>query len=815
MRLALFPGGLAFLLSLGAWALAGEGAGETRVESLDLFDAASPDGARAAWQPMVGTAPVSLAKAKNRIALKMPCNFRGTRFDRASWDRTRTLDLRDAVGLRFQCTCPDISPVARFSIYFESGKGWYAGSFSPPGKAAWGTVTVKKCETGIEGDPKGWGKITRIRISAWRGADKDTVLYLARAERISVLAPVAVVRGESGARASSEERKSVCTFAERAAGNLERVGAGSRFLSDLDLPGMPLKGVRLLILPHNPSMPDKVCKRIIRFLEEGGKLLAFYSLPSALRPIAGVEGGRYVRQAYPGHFSFLRLTPGVLRGAPARVKQRSWNILDYRAREGRSRVAAVWLNEKGEPTGHAALLVSRNCILMTHVLLPDDPEKKRRLLLAMVGHFVPEVWKTAVAKSLDRIGAFGPFAGFAEAEREILRECGEDEEDRERVSRAKALRDRAQKMASEGNFEEALKTSERARAALIAAYCATRKSREGEHRAFWCHSAFGVQGMTWDEAIRLLSENGFTAILPNMLWGGVAFFDSKVLPVAPEVKERGDQIRLCLEACRKYGIACHVWKVNWNMGSRTPSAFKDRMHKAGRTQVSFEGKAQPRWLCPSHPDNQSLEIEAMLEVARRYDVAGIHFDYIRYPGSQHCYCSTCRERFEGILGTRIVKWPQALRGDRAMMERWLAFRRGNITKVVEAVSRAARKAKPGIRISAAVFANWAGDRDRIGQDWKLWCEKGYLDFVCPMDYTADNARFENWVALQRKWAGPVPCYPGIGLSTWRGSDGVCRVIDQIGITRGLKTGGFTVFELGEREVQEVLPLLGLGITRKP
>ena len=28
------------------------------------------------------------------------------------------------------------------------------------------------------------------------------------------------------------------------------------------------------------------------------------------------------------------------------------------------------------------------------------------------------------------------------------------------------------------------------------------------------------------------------------------------------------------------------------------------------------------------------------------EVDGIHFDYIRYPGPDHCFCAPCRERFE-------------------------------------------------------------------------------------------------------------------------------------------------------------------------
>ena len=39
----------------------------------------------------------------------------------------------------------------------------------------------------------------------------------------------------------------------------------------------------------------------------------------------------------------------------------------------------------------------------------------------------------------------------------------------------------------------------------------------------------------------------------------------------------------------------------------------------------------------------------MLEVARKYPVDGLHFDYIRYPGRDKCYCDGCRERFEAEI----------------------------------------------------------------------------------------------------------------------------------------------------------------------
>jgi uncharacterized lipoprotein YddW (UPF0748 family) len=346
---------------------------------------------------------------------------------------------------------------------------------------------------------------------------------------------------------------------------------------------------------------------------------------------------------------------------------------------------------------------------------------------------------------------------------------------------------------------------------MLRAWCLSQPSQPGEHRAFWCHSAFGMAGKDWDESIKQLADSGFNAILPNMLWGGVAYYPSKVLPEYPELAEKGDQIAACLAACRKYGVKCHVWKVDWNMGSRTSKEFAAKMVAAKRVQVSDTGEVKDRWLCPSHPENQALEVAAMLEVARNYDVDGLHFDYIRYPGGHFCFCDGCRTRFEKRIGHKVANWPADVKTDKALRQQWLDFRRSNIDTVVRQVSEQARKIRPGIEISAAVFRNWPVDRDNVGQDWKLWCDRGWLDFLCPMDYTESNATFRNQVKAQLGYAGKVPVYPGIGLSCWRDPQDVVKLVEQIEITRRFKTGGFTIFNY-DASMEGVLPLVSLGTT---
>jgi uncharacterized lipoprotein YddW (UPF0748 family) len=100
----------------------------------------------------------------------------------------------------------------------------------------------------------------------------------------------------------------------------------------------------------------------------------------------------------------------------------------------------------------------------------------------------------------------------------------------------------------------------------------------------------------------------------------------------------------------------------------------------------------------------------------------------------------------------------------------------------------------------------------VGQDWKLWCDRGWLNFVCPMDYTSSQRQFENMVSRQLEWAGSVPCYPGIGASASTPPLGAKGVIDQIQTTRRYRTGGFVIFNYGVTEAGDLLPLLGLVAT---
>jgi uncharacterized lipoprotein YddW (UPF0748 family) len=350
-------------------------------------------------------------------------------------------------------------------------------------------------------------------------------------------------------------------------------------------------------------------------------------------------------------------------------------------------------------------------------------------------------------------------------------------------------------------------------------YCASIPSKTPEFRAWWEHAGLGAYHGDWDRTMKELSETGFNAVISNLLWGGSAHYASDVIPRSKKFEQYGDQVEQAIQAGKKYGIEVHAWQVCYRLAGSPPD-FIETMKKTGRIQKSFDGTTHDwdtnDWLCPSHPENIDLECQTFCELVRKYpDLAGIHFDYIRYPDENHCYCNGCRERFVKETGCDITDWTKDVRGNGIHATKYQQWRCDNITKLVERVHRETKQIRSTIKISAAVFSNYPGCRRSIGQDWQVWVEKGYLDFICPMDYTENLRHFENLIKQQQELINNrIPLYPGIGATATGINMTPDRVAVEIGIVRERNLSGFVIFNLDGRTINTIPPILKLGVTRK-
>jgi uncharacterized lipoprotein YddW (UPF0748 family) len=767
---------------------------------IDDFTYATSATARAAW---IASGGPYVTMATNGVwgeqqVMLLTCDF-ATRSSRCFWDRTVALNLASRPEFDLDVYANNPAAISSFTLYFKSGNGWY-GAAATIKQQGWQTLRFALGDFTTEGTPSGWDKIDGIRLSPWKGAQLNT--YLAVSQLRAYTPAVLLIRDTQ-----TTNPEIVQQTIDRHLTWLGGYNISCGVISRAGLEAGLARGSRLLILPYNETVSEAEMVQLESFVASGGKLMVYYLLPSRLPALLGVRQTGWTA----GDFAAWRFADPNIPGLPSRVLQTSWNITTA-VPDGtlRTRVTAKWENSLGQDTGKAAWLTGDHGFFMSHVLLGDDAYQKSYALLCLVGTILPEVWPMAATGEIGQIGKVGPYQTYGQAVDSIRQLAAPTlraplVEGELTAARNAQIASASALVAS--NYSQAIFSAQEARSHLRQAYSLCLKPVTPEFRAIWEHHATGPFPGNWTAGISALATNQITAIFPNMLWGGLAHYNSAFLPHSGDFTQYGDQITACVNAAHARGIQVHVWKVNWNLEG-APQSFINSMRAANRTQVSSSG-TNINWLCPSHPDNFALETNSMLEVVRNYDVDGIHFDYIRYPDSSSCYCSGCRTRFQAQSGRSLTNWPADVLASGTLRTAFLDWRRDQITRLVSAVYAGSKAIKPGVKISAAVFPDAASAYDDVGQDWRRWVTNGIVDFLCPMDYTTDLSGFTNLVTQQLGFVnGRVPIYPGIGAFVQETD----ATLSQVQATRSLKTGGFTLFELSPGSASGLLPALGLGAT---
>ena len=775
---------------------------------LDGFEYADAVAAGQIWEPQEGSPPVQVEPHADGMALKMFGNF-SQNDRRVVYDRNVKWDLSRWTRFSIDIAMPNPTAFANFTVYFRSTGGWYGRSFAVSGRG-WQTVELSRAEFRVEGQPAGWHDITGVRLSGWAGAQVDAFCMV---DDLKAYRDRIVVLTDAGASTSDAEARAAAQYASGVVSLLRECGVRAGAMTETELLKDDLQDISLIILAYNPHASEAASQRLAEYVGAGGKVIVFYSISPVLAAALGVRSLGHLRSEYQGQFSSIRLDTSAATGLPEQVGQASWNIVAVELAGNGARVVGKWFDRDGKDTGYPAVILSDTGAYMSHVLLPDDPQNKARMLLALVGRLAPEAWEAAGREAAQMPAQVGHVPGDAILEwlTQHYADSAANADGRKLLAQARDLVGQTSAAEAAGDHVRAMELATTRNQALQGAYARAHKARPGEFRACWEHSGQGAYAGDWDKTMRVLAEAGFNAVSPNSFWGGSALYTSEILPVSPVVAEKGDQILAAVEAGRKYGVEVHPWKVNFWLGRGTPPDFIDTMRAQGRLQVSIAGK-EGDWLCPSHPANQELEIASMVEVATKYDVDGVHFDYIRYPDGAHCYCQKCWRRFEEATGASIKNWPQDLR-DAGLQESWSRWRAEQITHIVRETERRVHAVRPECKISAAVFSSYPNCYYGVGQDWVRWAKEGYVDFLCPMDYTNSDYAFAARVIRQlQQVGGSVPVYPGIGACSSSSNLTADRVAGQIAIARNLGTDGFIIFNYTAALGNDVLPDLTTGIT---
>jgi uncharacterized lipoprotein YddW (UPF0748 family) len=163
------------------------------------------------------------------------------------------------------------------------------------------------------------------------------------------------------------------------------------------------------------------------------------------------------------------------------------------------------------------------------------------------------------------------------------------------------------------------------------------------------------------------------------------------------------------------------------------------------------------YTCPANRDAANYQYSLMADALKRYDIDGIHLDFIR-TGEDTCYCDICLAAYSRVTGNPEPEPGRVYDGT----PNWINWRINNITRLVARVGRACHRT--GRTASAAVFADYPLPRPLQSQNFIQWSVKGIVDEVIPMNYSLDHEivvaltrnHVANWEGSARLWEGLCP-----------------------------------------------------------
>ncbi len=271
---------------------------------------------------------------------------------------------------------------------------------------------------------------------------------------------------------------------------------------------------------------------------------------------------------------------------------------------------------------------------------------------------------------------------------------------------------------------------------------------------------------------------------PHALRGGSAFDPLAVLIQKAHDTNSGPRVEV-----HAWMVAYPIWRVEDGQPPQTNHVFRLHQDWLDQSNLCALNDGLEYHLDPGHPEVQTHIFNVAMEIVSRYDVDGLSFDYLRYPGRNWGYNPVSVARFNRLYGQTGQPAPDNTN--------WMQFRRDQVTALLRKIYLSATAIKPDIKISAAAVV-WApvprDDRDwtaRSGaysyvfQDWCGWMKEGILDINMPMLYLnhlspANKSLFSEWVefALAHSEDRHVVISPACYLNT------VASTIEQIRMARG-------------------------------
>ena len=171
-----------------------------------------------------------------------------------------------------------------------------------------------------------------------------------------------------------------------------------------------------------------------------------------------------------------------------------------------------------------------------------------------------------------------------------------------------------------------------------------------------------------------------------------------------------DALQFAIDECHRRGMELHAWVVTIPVGKWNTYGCQQlrKRYPSLIMKIGEEG-----YMNPELPGTADYLTNICEEITRRYDIDGIHLDYIRYP-----------ETWRGKKSTSYI------------------------TSIVRAINRKVKLYKPWVKLSCSPIGKYDdlsrysskgwNARRQVAQDAQGWLRDGLMDQLYPMMYFQGN-----------------------------------------------------------------------------
>jgi uncharacterized lipoprotein YddW (UPF0748 family) len=365
--------------------------------------------------------------------------------------------------------------------------------------------------------------------------------------------------------------------------------------------------------------------------------------------------------------------------------------------------------------------------------------------------------------------------------------------------------------------------------ALLAASSAARPAAP-EVRALWVVRTSLVSPAAIASMVAAARAAGFNTLVVQVRGRGDAYYASRIEPRARALAAQPasfDPLALVLRQGHEAGMKVHAW-VNVNLVADAGDVPRDSRHVVNRhpewlmvpaeLAASIGDPRGPAFVSKlaSWTRTQSGSVEGLYmspvaehaadyaegvvrELVSRYQVDGVHFDYVRYPGPAFDCSREALRAFKNEVSRALPRQERqsldraershALTWIERYPARWEDFRRLHLTSLVRRLRGVVKQQRPGAIVSAAVVPDAGTAITGRLQDWPAWMSQGLLDVLCPMAYSMDEAVFRQQIERARASASGRPVWAGIGAYRLTAD----QTLRQVRAARSLGVDGVILF----------------------